>query len=174
MRRGLTIPPCRAPVRGPASGRGFTLVELMVTVAILAVLAMLAAPLAEVAARRGKEQELRLALRQIRTALDAYKQAFDEGKIEKQVGDSGYPPNLDVLAQGVVDITSPNGDAKLFFLRRLPRDPLHPEVNATAAETWGKRSYASPPDEPQEGRDVYDVYSLSKDVGLNGIPYREW
>lgn len=151
---------------------GFTLIELVITVAIVGVLALLATPLMEVTAQRQKETELRLALRQIRTAIDAYHQAVKEKRIESPVDASGYPPDLDVLVAGVPDITKPDRP-KIYFLRRLPRDPMNPDSTLAPAETWGKRSYASPPDAPSAGEDVYDVYSLSDGVGLNGVPYRE-
>ena len=152
---------------------GFTLIELMVTVAIIAVLATIAFPMAEVAAQRSKEQDLRHELRQIREAIDAYKQAADEGRIAKSIGQSGYPPALTDLVEGVKDAKSPEGK-KIYFLRSLPRDPMSDDDQATPEETWGKRSYASPYDDPQEGDDVFDIYSLSDGDGLNGIPYREW
>lgn len=159
--------------------RGFTLIELMIVVAIMAILATAALPLRELMVKREKEQELRVALRQIRTAIDAYKQVSDEGRITKKADESGYPPRLEELFMGVPDIKSP--DKKIiYFLRRLPPDPLFVEldvagVSATpAADTWGKRSYESPWDSPKEGDDVYDVYSRSEAIGLNGIPYREW
>jgi general secretion pathway protein G len=153
--------------------RGFTLVELIVTVAIVGILASAALPLAELAIQRQKEMELSRSLREIRTALDAYKKAWDDGRMEKKVEQSGYPPNLDILVQGVVDAKDPQ-KKRVYFLRRLPRDPFNEDRAATAAETWGKRSYASPPDAPAEGADVFDVYSTSEAVGLNGVPYREW
>ena len=152
---------------------GFTLIELMVTVAIIALLATIAFPMAEVAAQRSKEQDLRHELRQIREAIDAYKQAVDEGRIAKSVEQSGYPPELTDLVEGVKDAKSPEGK-KIYFLRSLPRDPMSDDDQATPEETWGKRSYASPYDDPQEGDDVFDIYSLSDGDGLNGIPYREW
>jgi len=152
---------------------GFTLIELVIAVAIVGVLAWLAAPLLEVSAQRQKEAELRLALRQIRSAIDAYHQAVLDKKVEAAADASGYPPNLEALVAGVPDITHPER-RPIYFLRRLPRDPMHPDGSLAAAETWGKRSYDSPPDEPREGVDVFDVYSLSDRVGLNGVPYREW
>ena len=154
------------------SAAGFTLIELVVAVAIVAVLAMMAAPLLEVSAQRQKEGELRVALRQIRSAIDAYHQAVQDKKIEASADASGYPPDLEVLVEGVTDVSSPEG-RKLYFLRRLPKDPFAPEEES-AMESWGLRSYDSPPDQPEAGEDVFDVYSRSEKVGLNGVPYKEW
>ena len=153
--------------------RGFTLIELMVVIAIIGILATMAVPMIELARVRSDEAELRTALRQIRTGLDDYRKAWDEGRIEKKVGASGYPPSLDVLVNGVRDIKQPN-DVRIYFLRRLPRDPFFSDKTTPAEQTWGLRSYASPPDEPAPGADVFDVYSLSGRTGLNGIPYRNW
>lgn len=152
---------------------GFTLIELVVTVAIIGVLAAGAVPLAELTMQRSKESELRAALRQIRAGLDAYKAAYDDGRIEQKEGVSGYPPSLAAMVVGVSDVKEADG-RKIYFLRRIPRDPFHPDVSLEAERTWGKRSYASPPGAPREGADVFDVYSLSDRVGLNGIAYREW
>lgn len=152
---------------------GFSLIELMVTLAILALLASMAVPFAQLVQQRHKETELRHALRQIRTALDSYRQHVKEGRVEAAADASGYPPDLDALWQGVDDRTRPDA-GKLYFLRRLPRDPFFPDSAAPPASTWGLRSYASPPDAPAPGRDVFDVYSLSPASGLNGVPYREW
>lgn len=153
--------------------RGFTLIELVVTVAIVGILASIAVPLTELGAQRSKEHELHLALRQIREALDAYKRATEEGRVQRRADGSGYPRTLDELADGVEDAKSPV-EARIHFLRRVPRDPFYPQPETRAADTWGKRAYASPPDMPAEGEDVFDVYSLSDRVGLNGIAYREW
>ena len=153
--------------------RGFTLIELLVTLAILALLGTLVVPVAQVALQRRHEQELRVALREIRAAIDAYKKAGDEGRIPRTAGASGYPPKLEVLVEGVADQKSPK-KAKIYFLRRLPRDPFNGDADLKDAETWGKRSYASEPDEPREGDDVYDVFSTSDKVGLNGILYSRW
>jgi len=152
---------------------GFTLIELVITVTIVGLLAGLAVPLAEITVKRVREQEMRIALRQIREGIDAYKRASDEKRIQRNVNDTGYPKSLELLAGGVPDITSPT-KAQIYFMRRIPRDPNFPDATVAPAATWGKRSYASPPDNPQEGADVFDVYSLSNDVALNGVPYREW
>jgi len=153
---------------------GFTLIELLVTLAIVGVLASAVVPLAELTVKRTKENELRVALRKIRGALDEYKRAVDEGHVEKKADESGYPPSLDVLVEGVPDEKTPNKDKMIYFLRRIPRDPFSSDADVPAQRTWGKRSYASPPDAPEEGKDVFDVYSLDEGTGLNGIPYRKW
>ncbi|WBS05711.1 type II secretion system protein [Pseudoduganella sp. SL102] len=157
----------------PRQRHGFTLIELLVTVAILGLLAALAVPTVQVTVQRRNEAELRTALYQIRKAIDEYKQAYDDGRITKTLGSTGYPKNLETLAEGVADLRDPKR-GKIFFLRRVPRDPFAFDSELSAAQTWGKRSYASEADEPREGEDVYDVYSNSDRVGLNGIPYRKW
>lgn len=153
---------------------GFSLVELLVTLAILGLLAGLAVPTVELFSRRQHEAELRRALREIRTAIDSYKKAVEEGKIMIKADQSGYPPNLDALYRGVVLAKDPAKRAKIYFLRRLPRDPFFPDSAVPANETWGLRSYQSEYDRPARGADVYDIYSLSPGTGLNGVRYKEW
>jgi general secretion pathway protein G len=153
---------------------GFTIIELVVTLAILGVLASAALPLAELAVKRNKENQLRHALREVRTAIDEYKKATTDGRIAKAADTTGYPPSLEVLVSGVENKKEP-GNKKIYFLRRIPRDPFYSEDEAAnAGETWGKRAYESPPDNPRPGKDVFDIYSTSEGVGINGVPYREW
>lgn len=152
---------------------GFTLIELLVTLAITALLATMVVPLAETSIQRQREQELRRALRELRTAIDTYKRATDEGRIPRPVDGTGYPSSLEVLVDGVQDARDPK-KRKIYFLRRIPRDPLHTDSRVPDADTWGKRSYASEASDPQEGADVYDVFSKSSSTGLNGIAYRRW
>ncbi|AVR96001.1 type II secretion system protein [Pseudoduganella armeniaca] len=156
-----------------ARPRGFTLIELLVTLAIMGLLGALVIPTAQVTIQRRNEQELLASLHLIRKALDEYKQAYDDGRIAKTIGSNGYPRTLETLVEGVPDLRNPKR-TKVYFLRRLPRDPFNSDSELTAAQTWGKRSYASEAEDPREGEDVYDVYSTSDKVGLNGIPYRKW
>ncbi len=155
-----------------ARRHGFTLVEVVIVLAISGILASALVPLGELAVQRSRERELRMALREIRTALDNYKRIWDEGRLVRQVGETGYPPSLDVLVEGVVDARSPD-KRRIYLLRRLPRDPFA-DPAVPAAASWGRRSYESPPDAPSEGRDVFDVYSRAAGTGLNGVPYRQW
>jgi general secretion pathway protein G len=139
--------------------------------ALLGIMASAVMPLVELSAKRGKERELKTALWEIRQAIDAYKNAHDRGSIGAMTS-SGYPSGLAVLVDGVENTGKPNA-GRVYFMRRVPRDPFAmPDVSAKL--TWNLRSYASPPDKPQPGADVYDVHSTSNEVGRNGIPYSQW
>lgn len=156
--------------------KGFTLIELIVTVTIVAVLASAVMPMLKMTVQRSKENELRANLRQIREAIDAYKKAADDGRIKKQIDASGYPPNLEVLVKGVVNEKDANKSV-LKFLRRIPLDPMTPVENAETEDlpnNWGLRSYTSEAAKPVAGDDVYDVYSQSQQLGINGVPYAKW
>ncbi len=160
-------------LRAAREAGGFTLIELIIVVAIVAILASGLMPLIELASQRTKEQDLRIALREIRTAIDAYKQAVDEGRVAKKADESGYPPSLALLASGVPNEKDPEKH-NIYFMRRIPRDPFYVGGEAPPDKTWGLRSYESPPDDPHDGKDVFDVYSTSRKAGLNGVPYNKW
>jgi general secretion pathway protein G len=146
---------------------GFTLAELVTVAAILTILATVTLPVAKFTVKRQKEAELRLALREMRYAIDEYKRYVDAGLIQKDLGAEGYPKKLEVLVEGVEVVGQV--DKKLKLLRRIPVDPM------TGKEEWGMRSYDDEWDSTSwNGNNVYDVYSLSKGVGLNGVPYRKW
>lgn len=158
--------------------KGFSLIELIVTLAIVAILASIALPLVSVTVQRSKENELRMHLRQIREAIDAYKKAADEGRVKKDIDETGYPPNLEILVEGTEDLKDPD-KKKIKFLRRIPTDPMttqasENEFSLSKGNAWGLRSYESSADNPSEGKDVYDIYSLSSQVGTNGVPYAKW
>ena len=152
---------------------GFTLIELVITVAIVAVLASVALPLNELIVQRSKEADLRRSLREIREALDLYKQACEDGRIMPKPNTSCYPKRLDDLITGVEDAKDAK-KAKIYFLRRLPRDPFATDPDLAPGDTWAKRSYDSPPDDPRDGDDVFDVFTRSTLVGINGRPLKEW
>lgn len=146
---------------------GFTLIELIVTMAIMAILATAIMPLSRVTYKRSKEIELKQNLRIIREAVDEYKRLVDGKKISKQALSSGYPESLEILVKGV-DLQGPV-PAKQKFLRRIPRDPM------TEDGEWGLRAYADEPDSDiWGGQDVYDVYSKSDETALDGSLYRDW
>ncbi len=156
--------------------KGFTLIEVLVTLAILAILAAAIMPLAKTAVKREKEIELRRNLRIIREAIDAYKKLADEKKIEVEEDSEGYPPDLETLVKGV-EIKEQEGDEKgqktgpkvIKFLRRIPGDPM------TDSLDWGLRSYQDDPDEDVwGGENVYDIYSRSRATALDGSKYSDW
>lgn len=127
----------------------------------------------QLTAKRNKEQELKKSLWQIRDAIDAYKQASDDGLIKKSADQSGYPSSLQQLVIGIEN-TQDSKKRKIYFMRNIPRDPFSNDNELAADETWGKRSYASSFEAPEAGEDIYDVYSLSKEIGINQQAYRDW
>jgi general secretion pathway protein G len=151
--------------------RGYTFIELIVVSTIVMILASAAIPLARVTARRQREAELRHALREIRTAIDKYKDAADIGQIASldiKVGSEGYPPDLQTLVDGVAVQNDATG-RKLKFLRRVPIDPL------TQKNEWGLRSYQDPPDATRwGGQNVFDVHTTFEGTALDGSKYRDW
>lgn len=155
--------------------QGLTLVELIITLAILAVLASAVLPMAEVTIKRNKEIELRRSLRLIRTAIDEYKADYDKAVAEKKInatlGETGYPKELKALVDGEDwgGLYSP----KRRYLRAIPRDPLAPS-DLAAEESWALRAYADDPGESWGGGDIYDVHSQSDGIALDGTPYNEW
>ncbi|GCL63463.1 prepilin-type N-terminal cleavage/methylation domain-containing protein [Pseudaquabacterium pictum] len=152
--------------------RGFTLIELVVALALLGLLAMTALPLAELTRQRSQETELRRALRDLRGALDAWRAAVEAGQIARAPGQSPWPPDLQVLVDGVADQRSPGG-GRLVFLRRLPRDPFA-DPTLPAEATWRLRASDSPAADPRPGRDVFDVRSSSPRVAIDGSLYASW
>lgn len=159
--------------------RGFTFIELLITLALVGLVSMMTLPLYEMAAKRSKEAELRQALRTIRAGLDTYKAATDAGTLPREAGTSGYPPSLETLTeplemQGKRESSDLPAANRMVILRRLPRDPFNNDPDLTAAETWNTRAYASSADDPQPGDDVFDVSSKSDRRSLDGTPYSSW
>jgi general secretion pathway protein G len=152
--------------------RGFSLIELLAAAAILGVLASVAVPVIETTMRRERERALRTALRDVREAIDAYKRAADDGRIEVKPGESGYPHTLTELVAGVEQ--KDKAQPRLYFIRRIPRDPFATDSTVSAIDSWGLRSFQSPPEAPKAGDDVFDIHSRSDQKGLNGVPYQEW
>ena len=146
---------------------GFSLVELIITVAIIAIIAGLAVPLARNSIIRAKEVELRRALREMRVAIDRYKEASDLGMIEVTLGTEGYPESLQIMVEGVPQIGAVDRDLK--FLRRIPVDPM------TDTTEWGLRAYQDEPDsQTWGGENVFDIYTRSGGIALDGTSYAEW
>lgn len=169
----------RRGIRLPVAGRkGLALIELVVTLVILSVLAMLVIPSAQMTVKRTKELELRRELREMRTAIDEYKRTYDEAVKNKQliasVDESGYPKDLNELVEGR-DFGGAS-KVKKKFLRRIPTDPFNPPAPGEEPK-WGLRSYKDEPDDtPKEsaGDDVFDVSSLSEETAIDGTKYKDW
>lgn len=154
-------------VRFNRHNRGYSLAELVMVCAVLTILAGVALPVAKFSVKRAKEAELRSALRQMRNAVDEYKRYSDAGLIPVDLGTDGYPPDLETLVEGV-DLVG-QIDTRARFLRRIPVDPM------TGEAEWGLRSYQDDWDTTSwGGENVYDVFTLSEGVGLDGVPYNQW
>ena len=159
------------PPSAPQVRNGFTFIELLVVATILLILASAVMPLARVTVQRQREMELHRALREIRTSIDKYKDAVDNGligSVDVKVGSEGYPPDLETLVEGVTVANDATG-RKLKFLRRVPIDPI------TVTTEWGLRAYGDKPDSTSwGGGNVYDVYCKSEGKALDGTKYRDW
>lgn len=153
--------------------RGFTLIEMMVSLTLLATLASAAIPIYQRQEQQRNEEELRVALREIRSAIDRFAQLSEEGMIEKDAEMSDWPTSLNQLVEGVENKKSPKRE-KIYLLRRIPRDPFCDCDGRANSETWRVRSSTQEPGETTGGKDVWDVSSTSSQPGLNGIPYAEW
>jgi len=146
---------------------GFSLIELIITITVIAIIAGVAVPLTRNAIVRQKEVELRRALREMRVAIDRYKEASDLGLIEVTVGTEGYPESLEILVEGVEQVN--DVEIQLRFLREIPVDPI------TNSTDWGLRSYQDEPDARSwGGENVFDVYSQSDAAALDGTRYSDW
>lgn len=156
-----------------AGRRGYTLIEMLVVLALLGVLSTMVMPMAAMQAQRAKEVELKRALWQIRDAIDAYHQAAAAGALGAAGSQPGYPPTLEALTLSQPDARAGHQGQVLRFLRNVPRDPFADD-GTPAAQTWGLRSYASEAARPLPGADVYDVFSRSTATGLNGVPLNQW
>lgn len=153
--------------RASHPARGVTLLELVVATAILLILSTLALPLAQVRVKREKEEELRRGLREIRTAIDRYKDAADRNLIAVEVGTEGYPPDLETLVNGVALSGQPG--RRIRFLRRVPRDPM---MNST---DWGLHCVQDAPDKRSWcSKNAFDVYTRSLGTALDGTRYTDW
>lgn len=150
---------------------GYTFVELIVVSTIILILASAIMPLARVTATRQREAELHRSLREIRTAIDKYKDAADNGQIgslDIKVGSEGYPPDLDALVEGVTVQNDATG-RKLKFLRHVPVDPM------THSTDWGMRSYQDEANSTRwGGQNVFDVHTTSSATALDGTKYKDW
>ncbi len=159
-------------LRGNRGERGFTLAEMVMVVALVAILAGMALPVAKFTVKRQKEAELRLALRLMRNAIDEHRRLSDQGMIPVKIGGEGYPESLEVLVEGVQLVGQ---ETKRKFLRRIPRDPMNKEQRSSDEIEWGLRSYQDEPDSDSWGRqNVYDVYSLSEGTAIDGTKYKDW
>lgn len=156
--------------------RGVTLLELLVTLAILSILASIALPYAELTVKRDREMRLRQTLRDVRSAIDEFHNDWKSGRISKSVkgaSDDGYPRTLDVLVQGVESAKADG--TKIYYLRSLPVDPFAEAANLNSRDMWSLRGYQDAPDRIMwNGKDVFDIHSRSRDLAIDGTPYSDW
>lgn len=158
----------RKAFRKPSNLRGYTLIELLAVLAVLSILLLAIWPLLDLNAEREREHELKRSLWETRDAIDAYKKMSDLGALQGTA--SGYPPNLQILVTGAIDQRT---GAVIYFLRRMPRDPFS-DSSISAEQSWGVRSYQSAALQPEAGVDVYDVFSKSTVIALDGTPVSQW
>lgn len=156
-----------------AREHGYTLIELLVVMAVLSLLVTMAMPLAEVTVQRERERELQRSLWEIRDAIDAYKRAQEVGAFAVSPTAALYPPDLLSLTRAIPDVRPEHRGEVLRFLRSIPRDPFA-DAALPPEKTWGLRSYLSEAADPRPGPDVYDVHSLTGQLGLNGVPLKRW